>query len=567
MAEGGHSSLSVLGASEEIYDYNCSSCEESGVHKEAHKYCDSCNLYYCKKCLGEHNKFPALRGHLIKDVTSQPKQIVQTGTHGVSVTAPQVEPCENHPEEMIKMFCGEHDAVCCTVCIALDHRGCKDVHYILDLAKDIRKEQEYIDYMNEVTRIKTVYEDAKESIQDEIKKMSVVRTEIIREIKEYKKELISRIEELESKSIEDVNERYRENTEQMNATANQIDESLDKVTELVREIDILSESQVFINIKRRVIEEEEYMIFTKVLNIEGLSFSLDESIRNSLDNVDGLVTANFPVKILSTEVYDIITVDDDEDIDYSVHDMVILDDDTIVMTCKNILKRFCRYFDELGSTSVQGNSWGVCKTSRSNRLAVTIHDRQTIQFVKYTEETMSLTKSFTVGCSCRGICCKDRYLYVACGGGPVDNDAGHIRKYDMKGKLICTIDTDNTGRRIFTSPRLMTFDSSSNNIYIADKDNGMIVLDRNGKITSHMYDPFLNHAFGISLASRNAIFVSGYTSNNIQQYDQNNRFVGTILNFTDKIWYPLCIHVDVSKKQLLVSLEKHNTVHVYELEC
>ncbi|XP_053392468.1 uncharacterized protein LOC128555089 [Mercenaria mercenaria] len=566
MAEGGHLSQTVLGTSEEIYDYNCSPCEESGVYKEAHKYCDSCKLYYCKKCLSEHNKFPALRGHLIKDVTSQPKQTVQTGTPDVSTPATPNEPCENHPEEMIKMFCGEHDVVCCTVCIALDHRECKDVHYILKLAKDIRTSQEYKDYVEDMTRIKTVYEDITQSIQDEIETLSNVKTEIINEIKDYKQKLVSKIEELESKSIETVNERYRQITERMNDTASHIDESLDKVTKLVQEIDILSESEVFVSMKRRVIEQEEHMIFTEVLNVEGLSFSLDKSIRNSLDNFDGLVTANFPVRI-SKEGYHTITVDNDEEIDYGVRDIIILDDDTMVMTFDNRLKRFSRLLDELDSITVQGKSWGVCKTSMSKELAVTIYDRQTIQFVKYNAKVMTLRKSFIVGVPCKGICCKDGYLYVACGGGGYDNDAGHIRKYDMKGNVICMFDTDDTGRRIFTSPRKMTFDSSTNNIYIADRDNGMIVLDRNGKITSHMYDSFLKNAVGISLSSRNAIFVSGYESNNIQQYDENYRFVGTILNFTDEIWSPLCILVDESKKQLFVSLENHNTVYVYDIEC
>ncbi|XP_053392480.1 E3 ubiquitin-protein ligase TRIM33-like isoform X2 [Mercenaria mercenaria] len=208
MAERRKFTENVLGASDEIYDYSCSPCEESGVYKEAHKYCDSCKLYYCKKCLVDHNKFPALRGHLIKEVTSQPEPAVQTGAPCVSVPAPPVEPCDKHPEEMIKMYCGEHDIVCCTVCIALDHRECKDVHYILKLAKDIRTSQEYNDYADELTRIKTVYEDTKQSIQDEIIKMSDVKTEIVNEIKEYKQELVSKIEDLERRSLEKVNERY-----------------------------------------------------------------------------------------------------------------------------------------------------------------------------------------------------------------------------------------------------------------------------------------------------------------------------------------------------------------------
>ncbi|XP_053381600.1 uncharacterized protein LOC128549173 [Mercenaria mercenaria] len=559
MAEGGHLSQTVFSASEEIYDYKCSPCEEAGVYKEAHKYCDSCKLYYCKKCLGEHNKFPALRGHLIKDVTSQPKQTVQTGPSGASIPALLVEPCENHPEESIKMYCGKHDAVCCTVCIALDHRECKDVHYILQLAKDIRTSQEYNDYVKEVTRIKTVYEEIKHSIQYEIKTMSNVKTEIIREIKEYKRELVSRIEELESRSLEKVNERCKQITERMNVTASHVDELLDRVTKLVREIDITSEAHLFVQIKKmRQMKNENDMTDKELKTFEGLSFSLDDSIRNALDNLDGLAIANVPLKILSKKEYIIF-----EDDDYHVCDMCMLDDDTLVMTGNDRLKRFSRSFKDMANISVPGISCGICTTSRSKELAVTIRDRQKIQFAKYNAKTMSLTKSFKVGVSCKGICCRDDYLFVTCGGGDGDNVPGHLRQYDMKGNLICTIDTDNAGRPIFTSPRVMTLDSSTYNIYIADRGNGIIVLDRNGKVKSHLYDFFLKNGFGICLTTTNKILVSGCDSYSIHQYDENFRYIGTILNLSDKVQNPIGILVDESNKRLIVGLRKHSKVYEY----
>ncbi|XP_053388937.1 uncharacterized protein LOC128551986 [Mercenaria mercenaria] len=564
MAEGGHLSQSVLGASEEIYDYNCSPCEESGVYKEAHKYCDSCKLYYCKKCLGDHRKFPALRGHLIKDVTCQPKPAIQTRATGAS-TQP-TEPCDNHPEEVIKMYCGKHDVVCCTVCIALDHRECKDVHYILKLAKDIRTSQVYIDYVEEVKRIKIMYKETKQSIQDELQTISNVKTEVINEIKEYKQELVSKIEELESRSLERVNERYKQITERMNVTSSHVDELLDKVTRLVREIDNTSEAQLFVQMKQmRQMKNENDMIDKEVKTFEGLSFSLDDSIRNALTNFDGLAIANVPLKILSKKEFDIIFFDDLKN-KYDVRDICILDDDTLVMTCDDKLKRFTRSLNKLANMSVPGELCGICKTSKSKELAVTIRDRQTIGFVQYTERKMSMTKSFKVGVSCKGICCRGDYLFVTCGGGDGDNVLGHLRKYDMKGNLICTIDTDNTGRRIFTSPRLMTLDSSTNNIYTADRDNGIIVLDRNGKIKSHLYDSFLKYGFGICLTTRNNSLVSGVLSY-IHQYDEKFRNVGTILSLTDKMHYPLGILIDESKKQLIVGMQNNNKIHVFEVEC
>ncbi|XP_053392477.1 uncharacterized protein LOC123562724 [Mercenaria mercenaria] len=566
MAEGRKFTESVLGASDEIYDYNCSSCEESGVYKEAHKYCDSCKLYYCKKCLGDHNKFPALRGHLIKDVTSQPKQTVQTGAPSESTPGTQTEPCENHPEEMIKMYCGEHDIVCCTVCIALEHRECKDVHYILKLAKDIRTSQEYNDYVAEVTRIKTVYEDTKQSIQDEMQTINNVKTEIINEIKEYKRELVSRIEELESKSIETVNERHKQLKEKMNDTASHVDKLLNKVTKLVREIDNTSEAQLFVQMqKMREMKNEKDMTDKDVKTFEGLSFSLDDSVRNALGGVDGLAIANVPLRILSKKEYKICFNDDVNDT-YYVYDTCSLDDDTWVLTCDDKLKRFTRSFSKLANISVPGKLCGICKTSRPKELAISIQNKQTIQFAQYNAKTMSLTQSFKVDVSCKGICCRDDYLFVTCGGGDKDKVLGHLRQYDMKGNLICTVDTDNTGQRIFTSPRLMTLESSTNNIYIADRDNGIIVLDRNGKIKCHLYDSFLKNGCGICLTTRNNILVSGCDSKSIHQYDENCRYVGTILKLTDKMHYPSCLRFDESKKQLIVGMNKHNEMYVYDVE-
>ncbi|XP_053381604.1 uncharacterized protein LOC128546127 [Mercenaria mercenaria] len=567
MAEERHLSQTVLGASEEIYDCNCSPCEESGVYKEAHKYCNSCKLYYCKKCLSEHNKFPALRRHLIKDVTSQPKQTVETGPSGVSTQATPTEPCEDHPEEIIKMYCGEHDVVCCTVCIALDHRECKDVHYILKLAKDIKTSQEYNDFADEMITIKTVYEDTQQSIQDEIKKMSNVKTEIIREIKEYKRELVSRIEELESRSLEKVNERYQQIIERLNATASHVSDLLDKVTNFVREIDNVGETQLFVQMKRTSpMRDEKRKIDKNLQTFEGLSFTLDNSIRNKIEHVDGLATAKVPVKILSKKEYGII-FDDDEYRRNNVRDMCILDDDTLVMTCNDRLKRLNRSFKKMSNVSVPGELNGICKTSRPNELAITIRDKQTIQFAQYTVNNMSLTKSFTVGVPCKGICCRDNYLFVACGGGGSDKVQGHLRQYDMQCNLICTIATDNTSRRIFTSPRLMALDSSTKKRIYSRQTQGIIVLDRNGKIERHLYNSFLKNGFSICITTRNKILISGLDSFSIHQYDENVRYVGSVLNLTEKMLEPEGILLDESKERLIVGMGVHNKIYVYEVEC
>lgn len=123
MADGDSFSESITYTSEEAVDYNCSSCLEENEYNVATKYCVNCGFYYCKKCLGDHNKFPALKPHRMQNVTCMRKPETSLVPEVTEVTeSHHAEPCRRHSDEIIKMFCSKHDVVCCTVCIAMDHR-------------------------------------------------------------------------------------------------------------------------------------------------------------------------------------------------------------------------------------------------------------------------------------------------------------------------------------------------------------------------------------------------------------------------------------------------------------
>ncbi|XP_053392469.1 uncharacterized protein LOC128555090 [Mercenaria mercenaria] len=217
--------------------------------------------------------------------------------------------------------------------------------------------------------------------------MSNVKTEVIKEIKEYKRELVSRIEELESRSLENVNERCKQITERLNAAASHVNEVLDKVTHRVGEIDNMGEAQLFVQMKRmRSMKDEQDKIDKTLQSFKGLSFTLDDSIRNALDNVDGLAVAKVPHKILSKKEYGMI-FDDDKYETYNVYDTCTLDDGTLVMTCDDKLKRFSRLFNKVANISVPGKSYGICEISKSKELVITIRDKQIIQFAQYNAKT------------------------------------------------------------------------------------------------------------------------------------------------------------------------------------
>ena len=68
-------------------------------------------------CLACHNKIAAMRHH---ELIGKSEMATRGPTQDL-LPLPNSR-CAVHPEEALKMYCRQDDVVCCTVCIAEDHR-------------------------------------------------------------------------------------------------------------------------------------------------------------------------------------------------------------------------------------------------------------------------------------------------------------------------------------------------------------------------------------------------------------------------------------------------------------
>jgi hypothetical protein len=89
----------------------CTPCGEDNIKEEAVNYCPKCDEYLCTRCTSEHARRNTTKSHKLIEV--------KDGKHSLSVVKTK---CLNHPDRDIEMYCGTHDMVYCTMCIATDHR-------------------------------------------------------------------------------------------------------------------------------------------------------------------------------------------------------------------------------------------------------------------------------------------------------------------------------------------------------------------------------------------------------------------------------------------------------------
>ena len=127
MATGGGGSRPISLSSETFFDFPCSNCAKDNKLSEGERFCVECNETFCTSCLIFHNKIAAMRQHEMVDQLTRKSQleaVTKTSEYLQDTQAVQLPTteCTVHAGQIINMYCGQDDGVCCTVCIAENHR-------------------------------------------------------------------------------------------------------------------------------------------------------------------------------------------------------------------------------------------------------------------------------------------------------------------------------------------------------------------------------------------------------------------------------------------------------------
>ncbi|WAR26047.1 hypothetical protein MAR_011751 [Mya arenaria] len=108
---------SLHNASHLIDDFICSPCEEDELNSEAQYFCVDCSKYYCSCCESEHGGL--FKRHKLLDRKDVKKWAA------VPVTAvDDLVRCVHHHGKAVELICGDHQELCCHICVSVVHRQC-----------------------------------------------------------------------------------------------------------------------------------------------------------------------------------------------------------------------------------------------------------------------------------------------------------------------------------------------------------------------------------------------------------------------------------------------------------
>ena len=114
-----YGSMSLQGASDEVYDIVCGPCQTDGLDKQANHYCNECREYLCNSCKDAHRKLAISKSHTILSGKQMPARTSS------SQRSDFIAYCSCNKNKQVEFYCEEHHEVICNPCKMVRHRSCK----------------------------------------------------------------------------------------------------------------------------------------------------------------------------------------------------------------------------------------------------------------------------------------------------------------------------------------------------------------------------------------------------------------------------------------------------------
>jgi hypothetical protein len=149
-----------------------------------------------------HRKQPALRNHTVVGIEYVRTQAVKT--------SPLVEKCRLHQGKSLKFYCVDHNALCCSNCVAADHRKCDKVETSSQRANELRSS----DAHNDLVNMYTVFSDHSTNLVNHVaqsKERSETQKEGLRQdIKSTREDMFVLLNNLEALAYTEIEGAHKE---------------------------------------------------------------------------------------------------------------------------------------------------------------------------------------------------------------------------------------------------------------------------------------------------------------------------------------------------------------------
>ncbi|XP_060582770.1 uncharacterized protein LOC132739129 [Ruditapes philippinarum] len=541
------------------HDFPCLPCTKEGKNVAAIKHCVECDENLCQKCVGDHNKFSAMRGHQLLDTVKQPS--------GNKQELPS-QKCEKHGGKLIDVYCPGHDKVGCSTCMTVEHRSCTDITFIPDLACKTDTIQAMKLLETEINTLKSRFMALKQKKVKELDNARKEKSQLIKEIKSERKNINDRLDKMEMELLQEVDATFQTKLKHIEANMKEVDARIAALQESLQKINFAkheNESEKYVQVKRIKKKYNNSMDclkdFERPSKTGTLRFDPYRHETDSECNAIGSILHLPAIEVDNSFGEFNVRIEDDKE-SCRITDMCMCEDGCIVLSdySNKRIKKINESFQVVYSLNVTDNPVGICQVGTS-LLAVTLINDRKVQFISQ-KDTMELQQSFEVGDRCRDIAYSDGLIYVCCGGSKTFKESvGHLEVYSFTGTLLKSYYGE------IKYPLRLAFLRSSVKMFVTDRYKGILLIDETGGMTNINVDnKVFSDAEGICKINKSQFCVAFYLSHNVLLMSCDEKDQIELLARNNGLQNPRGLCFDYKRSRLLVYCHKSDKIMVYTLK-
>ncbi|XP_053378961.1 uncharacterized protein LOC123534753 [Mercenaria mercenaria] len=557
----GRLSTSIRDGSDADFDYTCTPCGEDHIREEAVKYCPECEEYLCTKCTNQHGRRKAFISHKLLD-----KDVTKRGSMITIATK-----CRYHPNRDIEMYCGTHDMVYCTKCIAKEHRSCNDVSEIEDMHTSLvhQKEVQHLEMKTRNIQERLITIDKK--TQKNMDSLEEQRVDILAKIEEVERNLIEHIRKLKHEAITTLNKDYTSEKEDLKYTINKTAETkkeIETVSSQLQTFTSIEAGQQFVQMKLiqqtvndavKLVEEREATGSKALCFTENTDLKTTILTATSLGRVNTVTenerqTAQRIYKVKSKKEIN-IRMQNDRGRCY-ISDVCQLQDGTIILAdCDNRkIKKLDMNYSIKDHCDLGGSPMGICCTGQ-NEVAVKMFNNK-VQFISVGSSLSKLREISVEGGGCYGIVYFAGELWISTESG--------VNVYSTFGSLLKTISQDVNGQNIFQSIT-QHMAVSGETVIVADNSDGAVCLGKDCTVQRELRDIRLDSTKGVCVSCDGTVFLSGFSSPNIVMFAKNGNNLGEFVAKDAGLKSSIALHYDSKMNRLIVTCPVSDKVIMFDI--
>lgn len=549
----------------------CDPCKYDDTTKNAKKWCTYCEEGFCVDCEKVHRSTKMSRDHKLISVDDYENRYDL-----ISVNLN----CGIHCKRL-ELYCNTHNEEICAACITSNHKGCRDIMLIENVAK-IAKSSKSLDDLFMIMSIML------SNVKCCIKDREMVTSKIDEEEQYIKKTIFhtrlslnNRLDELEQNLLFELKSKYETSKAKITSSLKNLEllktelENISKTT--VQLTEFASDLQIFLATRQTATKIEKLgkginenlrlennfslkielhpMILTLLNDIQqqfgeiklaeqnaGLQFQ-DEKIDQAQKRIREL-KLDFHGKNLQLK-----TTFDLKHVEYSITGCILLPDERIIAAVSDLKKSLQEYNisgENIRDIPVSGSPFDLTIID-THRIAVTYGYGKFIEVIDMQTNAVNVEKKINCDGSCWGISYQDGKLYVSvCKKGIlITNTAGNI---------LNTIQCD---------PHYIT--TTHDSIYYTNGSRDTVYCcNMTGQGIWNFTDTLADELEGISVDHNGNVLVVCRMWNSLKLIQHDGKDSKTLLTMVDGLDYPSVVCYNKDLKMMCIGLT-YRTFAIYQV--